>query len=265
MGFVTRLAFRLLPAAALCSAVLAGTDAQSAEYTDSDWRAKVYENCKPPNAQAITQISQGNDRKLRFALAPGDVGGCSTDAKPRNGERFWERAEVKQRGTLARGKLHDIRFQASFQQGFTGKHETFFQVHGWSKSCKSAPLVMLRFNRGQMEAHVLKDRGNPFASNPSRGAKGALKQVLKDHGLKKRYTTKQLGSGAHDFRVAVDMRKKRARLSLWIDGHPVIDNTPLHIMSCAVPHVKLGIYRPGKRSKTPSVLVVDDLVIASGS
>ncbi|MCB1332975.1 MAG: heparin lyase I family protein [Roseivivax sp.] len=250
--------------AAAAALVLTVAPAAAEDFRDADWSASFYQNCDAPKPSAIGWTTVGGDRKLQFTLAPGDVGGCKSDDGPRNGARNWERAELKQRGTLSRGKRHEIRFQATFVDGFHGKEENFFQIHGWTPQCSSAPLLMMQFNRGRMDVKVLQRASDPFKDNGvSRGEKGALSDAMGGFGLIRSPRMGSLKGKPHDFRVLLDMAGKSPRISIWMDGAALVEDKAMYMRDCSVPHVKFGLYRPGKKNRASSVLLIDDVRISS--
>ncbi|MCH2095624.1 MAG: polysaccharide lyase, partial [Rhodobacteraceae bacterium] len=220
-------------------------------------------NCTLPGENSVRLHAIGADQKVAFTLKPGDVGGCSSDAKPRHGARYWERAELKQTSTLAVGQTHRISFEATFEQGFRGKAETFFQIHAWSRDCKSAPLLMLQFDQKRLKTHVLQRTSDKFQSGISRGNKGALAEIKASRSARKTLTTDALAGGPHRFDITFDTSGRNARMSVKMDGMPLVKNERVHLQRCVRPHVKFGIYRPGKTNRKTSVLLIDDVVISS--
>ena len=233
------------------------------EFRDSDWSHAFYANCPLPNAGSLGWTG-GVDRALQVRLAPGDVGGCSSDGAPRHGVSFHERAEVKQRGTLAMGQRHDIRFQVSFDSGLRGREESFFQIHGWTKTCASPPIVMLQFDGRKLQPMVLQRASSAFKAGGNRGEKGSLAPVRSGFGTARLLRHKALIGGTHDFRVALDLQPGDPRVSVFMDGTTLVDNAQLHLMDCVEPHVKFGLYRPGKVNRAASSLRFDKIRITSG-
>lgn len=243
--------------------VISALPTRALDFRDSDWSHTFRSNCKLPTAEAVQYQAMGNDRKLAFTLRPGDVGGCSSDGGPRHGARYWERAELKQAGTLPRGLTHTIRFEATFVDGFKGKAETFFQIHAWSSECKSAPLLMLQFDSKRLKTHVLQRTSSKFQSGISRGSKGALAEIRAKNKDRKRLSASALSGTPHRFDITFDTSEKIARMTVKMDDVLLVSNEQVHMQTCAVPHVKFGIYRPGKRNKQKSVLLMDDVTIFS--
>ena len=215
-------------------------------FSDSDWNQTFRANCPLPSSDAVRFRSVGPDQKLAFTLRPGDVGGCSSDSKPRHGARYWERAELKQAGTLALGQKHTIRFEATFAEGFRGQAETFFQIHAWSSKCKSAPLLMLQFDKKKLKTHVLQRTSNKFQSGISRGSKGALAEIRDGRKHRKELEKQALNGGTHDFQVIFDTRKRVARMTVQMDGVTLVENERVHLQRCVQPHVKVWNIPTGK-------------------
>ncbi len=113
-------------------------------------------------------VRVSNDRKLAFTLHEGQTGGCSTDNMSRHGAPFWERAEYRQDGYLKLGRAYEISFSVIFQEGFSGKDETFFQIHGWNGECKAKPPLMVHMDKGRLKVWALRgvsaDAGKVFIS-----------------------------------------------------------------------------------------------------
>ncbi len=242
--------------------VFGAAAAMAQDFQDSDWSLGLYRNCALPAPDSVSWVSKSGDQKLQFKISPKDVGGCSSDARARNGARFWERAELRQRGGLAKAKTHDIRFQATVVSGFTGREETFFQIHGWTSKCSSAPLVMMRFHRKRLEVHVLKKTSDRTKSGAiSRGEKGALVNETKSIKLRRDLTLAKLAGKPLNFQVLFDADRIKPRLTVKMNGQTLVDNAQMYVRDCSNPHVKAGIYRPGKQNKKTSILWFDDLTI----
>ena len=67
-----------------------------------------------------------NRRFVRFTLSDKDKGGCVTDKVARHRAPYWERAELKQDGTLRKNTSFSIDATLRFVEGFSGDRETFF-------------------------------------------------------------------------------------------------------------------------------------------
>ncbi len=248
---------------ALCIAtVSAATDAPAQTFQDDDWNTALFANCALPKhvssetgaqSQSVLWAQSGDDRKLMFQVLPGDVGGCSSDSTPRDGAPFWERAELRQTGTLAQDRKHEIQFEASFIRGFIGKRETFFQIHGWSKACPSQPLMMMQFDWRQLTIRTL-------AANPDTrtGVSYRLQHALED-----RPGIEDLNQSSNRFRVLLDPTGPVTRVSVWMNGRVLLRKHPVDHSPCAELHTKFGIYRPGQQNPGASELLLDDVLVVS--
>ncbi len=242
--------FTLIARLAAFVLTLAATSAH-AEFRDRDWNAALLANCRLPSPQAVTWAGTAQDPQLAFTLNPGDRGGCRADTRRRNGAPYWERAELIQAGHMPRGTVQEISFTANFTEGFLGQRETFFQIHGWTKSCNAAPLLMLQFHQRQMRAMVL------TADIPGSAERGNLRQ-------------KAMGTPRIDdligrdtqFRILFDQSGPQPTLTLIVNGRTLMKRQPVHMAPCAKPAVKMGIYRPGAQNPARSALVIDDLLIS---
>ena len=239
--------------------------AQAQDFADSDWSHSFFKNCAAPNATALVWAEHRGDRVLRATLEPGDPGQCRSDSTPRHGARYWERAELRQRGDLPLGTRHDIRFQARFVEGFSGREETFFQIHGFSQTCGTGPLLMLQFDGRLLKAQVLKRESDPSKGSANRGERGALVWVRADKNAAPDVSLDALRDRTLQFRMALDLTDRSPKVSLYLNGRPLLEDEPIHVSRCATPHVKVGIYRPGQRNPHTSVVEIDDLRIHSGS
>lgn len=237
--------------------VLSGP-ALAQSFTDKDWTATAVSNCALPSANGAGPVVdwtmvQG-DRKLAFRLSPGQVGGCSTDNQKRHNAPFWERAELRQKGYFASGQITEISFEATFLEGFTGSRETFFQIHGWADNCPAYPPLMMKFDRGVLRVDVLtgvrqsagqstrnRDKGRHRAASISRVRIASL------------YGRPQM------FKLRFDARAQSpGTVSIDMNGRALLRDAPIEFASCARPHVKFGIYRPGK-GVARSVVLFDDI------
>lgn len=229
------------------------------EFRDADWTVGFYDNCRLPcsvtddpdrRPTSMAWVGPGQDRKLAVSLLPGDVGGCQSDSSPRDGAPYWERAEIIQYDTLLPGDRHLISFTATFDKGFVGKRETFFQIHGWSKSCPSAPLVMLQFDWRHLQAQVLTLPPEDMAA--AGAARGRLEQRLT-----RRPHIDDLRGRENQFDIQFDRSTRPNRLTLLLNGEVLLENQEVYAMDCAEPRIKMGIYRPGGQNPAPSRLLLD--------
>lgn len=122
------------------------------ELKDKDWNRGFDSNCPLPHYKAIQWMEEEGRRFLRFTLNDGDKGGCVTDRKARNNAPYWERAEVAQMGLLSRDRVYTIEATLRIVEGFRGRGENFFQIHGYDKTCKGAyPPITVRFDNRYSE------------------------------------------------------------------------------------------------------------------
>ena len=237
---------------------LAGpTVAQS--FKDNDWTTAVFANCGLPNSKGGVPVVEwsrtGQDRKLSFTLQKGQVGTCFTDATARHSAPYWERAEVRQDGNLRLDAVNTISFEATFQSGFQGKRESFFQIHNWGQSCDAYPPLMLKFHRGALQVMAL------------RGVKSTAQRVMRQ-GRHRNVVSNDFQVADHygkpiRFRIVFETKEQgQGTMSLFANDIQLVKDARLDFAICAKPHIKFGIYRPGGTSDTSQV-AFDDLVIAS--
>lgn len=239
-------------------------DAHAEVYKDSDWNTEFYNNCglpctvpEPGREISLKWRSIGGDRKLQVSLMPGDTGGCSSDQLARNGANYWERAEILQMGHLADGVRNEVSFDVEFIEGFTGKRETFFQIHGWTPDCPAAPLIMAQFDWRVLKLLVLKPDND--AIDPQ-GSRGHL-----ENALDQRISLQSLQGRVNRFRVILDRTTNPNHVDIVLNNRFLIEGEPVHTVSCAVPRLKIGIYRPGDVNPETSVALYDDVQIEGGA
>ena len=235
-------------------------EAGAQSFGDSDWNIKFKLNCALPvksgSKRSIARIKVNGDHKLIFTLRPGDVGGCSTDNQARNHAPYWERAELRQSGTLRIGNSFDISFTVRLPEGFSGNRESFFQIHGWANGCAAYPPVMLMFNGGRLELHAL---AGVRQGQDGNGAKGQhVRLPVKGASLA------SFRNQSRQIRLLLDLRTRPARAQLLVDGTPATGSVSVDYAACATPHIKFGVYRPGKGRST-SVAVFDDMIVKSAN
>ena len=206
------------------------------EYTDNDWNQTFYDNCQMPNKDSLTWITKNNNNFLRFSLGNKDVGRCSSDNKKRHSAPYWERAELKQRVGLSKNAVYQIDFEARFIEGFSGKRETFFQIHQGVRGCRVGPLVMLKFNNSELNLQI---KTSDTKSMTYRRMDWKINELLGEW---------------HKFRIIFDTISKK--LSISINSDPVF-NTISKLSECGIPHLKFGIYRDGSMDLKNRTSVVD--------
>ena len=254
---MTRLFLLALLSACLCGPLWAN------EYHAPGWSTAFYENCPLPRPEAISWATHDGARQVRFMLSPGDQGGCRSDAERRNGAKFWERAELRQKGTLARGRTHEITFRVTLARGMNGTEESFFQIHGWSSDCPSPPLMMLMLDRGRMQAKVLQRQSDPTRTGTARITKGAQADGINDYRLRRQLTLDAMLGKPLTMRVLFDWTGRAPRVSMSLNGTTVVKPMTIFMASCATPHIKIGLYRRYARRNDTSIAYFRDITIQS--
>ena len=162
-----------------------------------------------------------------FVLNDKDLGGCIDDDKTDRNAPYWERAELSQIGHIDLKRSQVIRFDARFLHGFSGKHESFFQIHNSGEKCPAAASLILNWHKGQLEMALLQESG---IYKPKR---------FPDHTVsnfrswsKWQVRLKRISKSL----MAVDVMSEGKRIGR---GHQA------WFAACAKPYVKFGIYRPG--------------------
>ena len=247
----------------LSAASFAGP-AMPAEYKDSDWNTTLVNTCRLPcstetsstRPASVQWQDTAQGKALAISLAPGDVGGCQSDTSPRDGALYWERAELTNPIVMEHGSRTLISFAMTFDRGFAGKRETFFQIHGWSPDCASAPLAMLSFDWRSLQVRVLKPSSPEFGKQDARGD---LQQVLKDKPRLSDLTRRV------NVYVQFDRSGTGATLTVILNGKPLVQNEPVYMQACAQPRFKVGIYRPGGINPGLSRLLLDKLQVTGAN
>jgi len=223
-------------------------------FKEKSWTTAFYANCKLPSSKnhgkSVSWVKIGKDRKVQFKLLPGQVGGCSTDDMARHSAPFWERAELRQKDHMRLGLIHRISFEALFLEGFTGERETFFQIHGWNGTCHAYPPLMMKFHNGRLRIDVLANVGEKAGQKWMSNEQGSHRSLqLRTIKIENLYNLPQ------QFDVVLDTTGERSGLlSIYLNGVGVVEKAKIEYAPCAKPHVKFGIYRPGKGSVTSRVL-----------
>lgn len=231
--------------------------AKGKTYRDSDWNSSAYDNCGLPvtrgEKRSVALVKIDGDRKVRMTLREGEVGRCSTDAKARHSAPFWERAELRQDGYLKIGKVHRLKFEAIFQEGFRGRRETFFQVHGWNGNCHAYPPLMMMFDREKLTIWALRNVSGDGISRQNRGShKDVASKLVSINSL--------LGKPSK-FEVEFDTRRQPGRLSVLLNGRAIVQSTSIGFANCAKPYFKFGVYRPGGSGSKTSTVLFDNIIV----
>lgn len=213
---------------------------------DSDWNTLFKSNCQLPSRKSIHWASENKRKYVRFTLTDGDKGGCSTDAVARHSAPYWERAELKQVGTLERNTSYSIDATLRFVEGFGGSRETFFQTHAYNASCKQAyPPIMIKFDNTYSHHAVLTVR--------------ALQSNRRHNSYRTDIRIDDILGDWVDLTLKLDTRED-ASATLLLDGEPLISDVPFWIEPCGILHIKFGAYRPGNLSGTVKSIVDFDSV-----
>ncbi|WP_137703297.1 heparin lyase I family protein [Marimonas lutisalis] len=231
--------------------------AKGRSYKDNDWNKTAYDNCGLPvvrgEKRSVDWVRVGGDKKIRMTLRERDVGLCFTDAKVRHGAPYWERAELKQSDDLPIGRIHRVQFETIFLEGFTGERETFFQFHGWNGNCHAYPPLMLMFNRGWLEVHALQNVSGSGIVGSSRGFHRNV--------ARKPINIRSVLGKTLQFSIDFDTRTRPGRLSVLVNGSPLVEDAPIGYARCAKPHFKFGVYRPGGKGSKTSTALFDDFTV----
>jgi hypothetical protein len=226
-------------------------------YTDTDWSEPFKTSCGFPRADNAQWVERKGDQYIRFNLREGDVGNCPTDQRKSGKFQTRERAELAQKTKWMRlGESYDIRFETIFEQGFNGRGEIFFQIHGFNQGCNAAPLLMMLFADQKLTIRALTDVGS------AKAPKGRYAQVATF-----RPRIQSLYNQPVRFDISADLAE-RGTARILMNGKPITDTFALGAAACATPYVKFGIYRTGESvdpaQKNPrglSVALFDDVQI----
>lgn len=197
-------------------------------YKDRDWNVTFYENCGLPAYSSTQWVEEEGERFLRFTLKNGQVGGCSSDNRARHRAPWWERAEVKQTHGLELDRNYSLTFRVRFVKGFDNDREGFIQLHQSVEGCRTGALIIVRFTNG-----ILLGSMPPVAVEDYDG---------------------RWIDARFDFNPS-------SHFNLYFDGKPVIEGqgTRREAGAQCLPHLKIGIYRPGDDRATGERLSVMDI------
>jgi len=198
------------------------------EGIDKDWNVDFYDNCGLPK-DSLKTIEEDGNKFLRFQLKGGQRGYCSTDRRSRNGASFWERSELKQFQNLSKSSKYELKFKIRFIEGFEGPRETFFQIHQWQNNCKTVPIIMFKSNIGIFDG---------------------------DYSSQKEFKIKENKNRWINFKIILDFPE--GLYSVKIDDRNFINGNSMGYVSCGIPHIKFGIYRPGWKNNETSIVDFDD-------
>lgn len=203
-------------------------------YQDKDWNLEFYDNCGLLESSSVRWVTEGKETFLRFTLKNKQVGGCSTDGIKRHGAPYWERAEMKQAGTLKKDDAdYVLTFRGRFVKGFTFEREDFFQMHQWTKGCRVGPPMMFKFSYGRLTARHWHKR------------------------LKKKVSINEvMGKWVN---VKLEFNFSNSKYNLYLDDEKIMHESTFDVESCGEPHFKFGIYRPGDDKATGERISILDI------
>jgi hypothetical protein len=237
----------------------APAEAAGKSYKGKGWNVSAYDNCGLPvtrgDSKSISWVKTDAGRKLRVVLNPGDVGKCSTDNQARHRAPYWERAELHQKGELKPGRVHKLSAEFTLLRGFTGDRETFFQIHGWNGSCHAYPPMMMMFDRGSLRVWALRGVSGSGIKGSGRGQHKPVQQ--------RSISTASLIGKPQALEVVFDNRSTPGKLSVSLNGQPVVSQARVDFAPCAKPHFKMGIYRPGGKGSKTSEILFDKVMVHS--
>jgi len=193
----------------------------SGSNTLSSWEHEFYDNCGLPGG-SFERIDDPQGKILRFQLEDGQVGSCRSDkafnkiGKSRSGAPFWERSEYASRKRTGIGVSRPelVSAEVKFVEGFSGPRETFFQIHSGSHGCNSKPVLMMKWNYGDLELHT------------------RTKLVISNH---------------LDRWIPIEIAIEDTRfIYVKFDGEVLLENRYFsYSKPCGATYIKFGIYRPG--------------------
>ena len=197
-------------------------------------------NCKVPKG-SIKTIKIDGEKYTQFTLKDKDKGGCSTDIKSRHGFPYWERAELAQRNTLSKNKIHEISFKVKITEGFRGERETFFQIHNYNKSAKKVyPSVMLKFDDGIYGS---------TSTNPTNLQLDFMYGDYKHfHSNMKDFPLANLKNEWQHFKVIlskIDKNMETGYVTIYLNNDIIFNKIKTYFPKRGTPRIKYGIYRPG--------------------
>ena len=209
-------------------------------FTSHSFAVSFEKNCKVPKG-LIKIVKIDGEKYTQFTLKDKDKGGCSTDKKSRSGAPYWERAELAQRNTLSKNKIHEISFKVKIVEGFKGERETFFQIHNYNKSAKSVyPSVMLKFDDGF------------YASTSTHPSNLQLDFMYVDqqhyHINRKDIPLANLKSEWQYFKVIlskIDKNTETGYVTIYLNNDIIFNEIKTYFPKKGTPRIKYGIYRPG--------------------
>ena len=213
---------------------------------DKDWNTSFKSNCPLPHYDSIQWMSESNRRYMRFSLSNGDKGGCPTDRAARHHAPYWERAELRQVGTLEKNKSYAIDATLRFVEGFSGRRENFFQIHAYNKNCKQAsPPITMKFDKAHTSTAFL--------------TLNALKKNKRHSSYRSGIRIDDVLGKWIDMKINLDIATE-CSITVIIEGETLFSDVPFWIEPCGTPHIKFGVYRPGDLSGNGKSIVDFDSI-----
>ena len=245
IGLIVKQIFLLAASLLLNSCNLTGLQLGDS-VKDQDWNTRFSNNCPLPHYDSIYWVSEGNRRYVRFTLSDGDKGGCVTDRTARHRAPYWERAELKQVGTLKKNESYTINATLRFVEGFSGHRENFFQIHAYNNGCKQAyPPITIKFDKTHTNTAVL--------------TLNALKKT-------KHHNSYRSGMRIDDvlgkwIDMKIDLKTtKNGSITVSINGETLFSDVPFWTEPCGILYIKFGAYRPGNLSGNSKSIVDFDSI-----
>lgn len=202
---------------------------------DKDWNVEFYSNCAL-STNTIKTVKENENKFLRFQLKEFQIGGCSSDRKPRHSAPYWERAELKQRGFLDANSTYEINFKVRFLEGFKGSRETFFQIHQSVPSCRTGPTTMLKFHFKRLRLD-------------------AKRNLIHHSKYYSDINLEKIKNKWSEFKFIYNGGKKI--INVYLNNQIIFKEIPFMPMHCGQPHIKIGIYRPGNKYEPIETSVID--------
>ncbi len=238
-------------------------------YKDKDWNIYFYDNCGLPsskkNDKNLRWIKEQNNKFLRFKLSNKQVGKCSSDNKIRNGAPYWERAELKQKGTFKKNSSYEIKFKARLIEGFKNDYEYFFQLHGYKSMKCNSPLLFIQTKGRNKHLRLLLrrypiDRNDSIANLIKKGS--FIKYKLATNNSHRIFVEDILKKWIN-IKLLVHFKQTHGTLDMYFNGEKVLENQSFDMLRCQTPHIKFGIYRPGndQRKNYTSIIDFDKFIV----
>lgn len=209
-------------------------------YTDSDWNTSMYNwDNDYLHGQDIEWVSYNGDKAIQFTLVGGNPG-IADDYRPTNkGALFRERNELHSR--YFNRDNHIINFTFSLLEGFSGRKETFFQIHSYNENCAVQPTLLLQVHKGMIIARTKAHAGQ---------GKGSYNTTILTHQVMGEWSDVQIKTHKADKDY---MQYTITSKNLGID----LQLPASYIAPCGRQYIKFGIYRPSFLWKTAGKIITD--------